>query len=72
MPLQPMFISLDPDETLEQRILQYKSEVRELVGDQLFLADPPHLTVYLAVFADELRGRSPDRSMRTAIPVTSC
>ena len=71
MTLQPMFISLDPDETLEQRIYQYKSEVRELVGDQLFLADPPHLTVYLSVFADEEAVVSAIESQRAKFQIDS-
>ena len=34
-------------------VMRYKREIRELVGTQLFLNDPPHLTVYLAAFLQE-------------------
>src|SRR5262249_47476167 len=36
-------------------VLSYKRRLRELVGEQLFLNDPPHLTVYLAHFAAKQR-----------------
>jgi 2'-5' RNA ligase len=48
---QPIFISLDPDPSIGALVLRYKQAVRNLVGDPLYLADPPHLTVYLAHFA---------------------
>jgi 2'-5' RNA ligase len=48
----PIFLSLDPDPTIDALIMRYKAQVRSLVGDQLFLADPPHVTVYLAHFSD--------------------
>jgi hypothetical protein len=46
----PVFISLEPDALLAERIAGFKRQVRELAGNQLFLSDPPHLTVYLAVY----------------------
>jgi hypothetical protein len=44
------FISLEPDEPLRALVQGYKDRVLRLVGDQLYLADAPHLTVYLAAF----------------------
>jgi 2'-5' RNA ligase len=51
----PMFVSLDPGPTITALVLHYKRRLRELVGDQMFLNDPPHLTVYLAHFASKSR-----------------
>jgi 2'-5' RNA ligase len=48
---KPMFLSLDPDPTIGDLVLRHKQQVQHLVGDQLFLNDPPHLTVYLAIFS---------------------
>jgi 2'-5' RNA ligase len=47
-----MFIALKPDAELGARIDAYKNETRDLVGDQLYLGDPPHLTVFLSVYPD--------------------
>jgi alpha-ribazole phosphatase len=48
----PVFLALQPDEAATQQIWQYKRRVRELVGDQLYLDHPPHLTFFLAAFSD--------------------
>ena len=48
---ETLFVALEPDAALAAMVGNYKRRVRELVGPQLFLDDPPHLTVYLAVFA---------------------
>jgi 2'-5' RNA ligase len=45
-----VFTALEPDAALHRLVQAYKDETRSLVGDQLYLADPPHLTLYLAVF----------------------
>ena len=45
-------ISLKPDMELAGRILSLKSRARAAVGDQQYLADSPHLTLYLADFPD--------------------
>ncbi len=44
------FISLEPDARLATFVRGYKRRVQQLVGDQLFLTDPPHTTLYLAAF----------------------
>ncbi len=48
----PFFISLDPEPAIESLVRRHKRRVRQLVGDQLYLNDPPHLTCYLAHFTD--------------------
>ena len=45
-------ITLEPDKILYEKIIALKAEVRELVGDQLYLQDEPHLTVYLGNFTE--------------------
>lgn len=45
-----LFAALDPDPELAALVADYKRQTRALAGDQLYLDDPPHLTVYLAVF----------------------
>jgi hypothetical protein len=48
----PFFLALDPEPAIESLVRGYKRRVRQAVGDQLYLNDPPHLTCYLAHFAD--------------------
>jgi len=48
----PFFLSFDPEPAIESLVRRYKRRVRQLVGDQLYLSDPPHMTCYLAHFAD--------------------
>lgn len=48
-----VFVSLEPDRELADRISGLKQQVRKLVGEQLYLSDPPHLTVYLAVYGNQ-------------------
>jgi 2'-5' RNA ligase len=45
-----MFAALEPDAALQRLVQDYKDETRALVGEQLFVDDPPHLTVFLSVF----------------------
>jgi hypothetical protein len=54
-PTVPVFVALKPDDRLHELVQGYKDRTRELVGDQLYLADPPHLTVYLACFPAAVR-----------------
>jgi hypothetical protein len=49
------FLAIEPPPALYQLIQQYKDETARLVGNQLYLADPPHLTVYLAAFPEDAR-----------------
>jgi 2'-5' RNA ligase len=44
------FISLEPDAHLASLVSGYKQRVQKLIGDQLYLQDPPHTTLYLAAF----------------------
>jgi 2'-5' RNA ligase len=46
------FVSLEPDAHLSALVMEYKRRVRKLAGDQLYLSDPPHTTLYLAPFED--------------------
>lgn len=46
------FLALTPDPRFAATVKKYKGRVRETVGPQLYLDDPPHLTLYLAVFTD--------------------
>jgi hypothetical protein len=45
-----IFAALEPDPALASLVADYKRQTRALAGEQLYLGDPPHLTVYLAVF----------------------
>ena len=47
------FISVDPSPEFCRTINAYKQKVRDLVGDQVFLNEPPHMTAYLARFAED-------------------
>jgi len=49
---QPHFIAILPRGELQSKILDCKSAVQRAVGDQMYLTDPPHLTVFLASFQD--------------------
>ena len=48
-----LFAALQPDAALTDFLLDAKRRTHDLVGPQQFLDDPPHLTVYLAWFAQE-------------------
>lgn len=50
--MDPIFIALEPDERFASVVTAYKDRTRTLVGDQQYLDDPPHLTLYLSVFED--------------------
>lgn len=50
--LTTCFLALEPDEKLTSLVLGHKRKVRELVGEQQFLNDPPHSTLYLASYSD--------------------
>lgn len=43
-------IALEPEEGFARWVGEYKDQVRGLVGQQLYLDHPPHLTLYTAVF----------------------
>jgi 2'-5' RNA ligase len=44
------FLALIPDEAFANAVLSYKRRTRQRIGPQLYLSDPPHLTLYLASF----------------------
>ncbi len=46
----PYFVALEPNDASREKINGWKRKVREVVGPQLYLDDPPHLTLYLAIF----------------------
>lgn len=46
----PYFVALLPDAPLSDLLLECKQRTRELAGDQLYLSDPPHLTLYVGLF----------------------
>lgn len=67
------FLALEPDDAFAQRVLDYKEQVRRLVGDQLYLDHPPHLTLYLGVFPakKDLVGLIGDLCRRLAAPTVT-
>lgn len=46
------FVSIDPSPEWAVKLRAYKDDVRQLVGDQAYLNDPPHMTAFLARFAE--------------------
>jgi 2'-5' RNA ligase len=44
-------LALEPDDAFARQVLAYKQRVEQLAGEQLYLSDPPHLTLYLGVYA---------------------
>ncbi len=51
-PALTVFAALQPDAALTALVGDFKARTKAIAGDQLYLADPPHATVYLAQFAD--------------------
>jgi hypothetical protein len=43
------------DPVLNEKVIKIKSKVRELIGEQQYLANPPHCTFYLGLFDDCIR-----------------
>lgn len=48
----PLFVALEPDVGTVERIWRYKRQTESLVGPQLYLDHPPHMTLYVGVFPD--------------------
>ncbi|EAQ77024.1 2'-5' RNA ligase family protein [Blastopirellula marina] len=46
------FVSIDPSPIWAVKLRAYKDDVRQLIGDQTYLDDPPHMTAYLARFPE--------------------
>jgi 2'-5' RNA ligase len=51
--LRSYFLALEPDDDFQNCVLVYKRRIRDLVGDQLYLDDPPHTTLLVASFPSE-------------------
>ena len=66
-------VALEPDEAFARQVLAYKERVGESVGEQLYLEDPPHLTLYVGVFGAgvELSGPIQDVCGRLAAPTAA-
>lgn len=58
-----LFAALEPDAALDELIRSYKQRVHELIGPQLYLDDPPHLTLFLAAFASKQQVIDTHRSL---------
>jgi hypothetical protein len=50
---------LEPDAAYSQWVWSCKRRVRELVGDQLYLDHPPHVTLYVSAFPSHVDLRDP-------------
>lgn len=46
-------ITLCPQKELFDKINEIKNQAKEIVGDQLYLKDEPHITVYIGVFEND-------------------
>ena len=66
-------LALEPDDAFGRQVLAYKERARRLAGEQLYLDDPPHLTLCLAVFdaATDLAGPIGALSRRVAAPTVT-
>lgn len=64
----PYFVALVPDQTLSASVLRAKSKVLAVVGPQLYLDDPPHITAYLGVFRSEDAARDAFLRITDALP----
>jgi 2'-5' RNA ligase len=61
------FVAIAPGSPLCNRIVEFKDLVRAIAGDQLYLNDPPHLTVFLANFQDRNRLLDGFRSLASSL-----
>ncbi len=52
-------------------MLEYKRRTREMAGEQLYLDDPPHATLYLALFDDASRTAGAVREFAAGSPAPS-
>ena len=67
-PSKPVFVALRPDPRLNELVQGYKDRTRTLVGPQLYLDDPPHLTVFLSSFSPSFRAAPLLRDLVTSAP----
>jgi len=49
-PVTTCFVALRPDDAFAAKVLEYKRRTKQRVGSQLYVDDPPHLTLYLSSF----------------------
>lgn len=72
-PLQTRFLALEPDEPFAREVRSYKERVRRAVGEQLYLGDPPHLTLYVGVFGSQTDVTGPIRQLcrHLAVPAVT-
>ena len=47
-------ITLEPEKKIADEISGIKQKIHHKIGDQLYLRDPPHITIYLGYFKDSL------------------
>ncbi len=45
-------ITLEPERKIAKEILAIKHKIRQSIGDQLYIKDPAHITIYLGYFRD--------------------
>ena len=66
-------LALEPDDAFARHVLAYKERTRRLAGEQLYLSDPPHLTLYLAVYGGgaDLAGPIGALCRRVAVPTVT-
>jgi len=61
--VESRFLALEPDDAFAAEVLAFKARVRHLVGDQLYLDHPPHLTLAMSVFRVEADVSGPIRDL---------
>ncbi|HUT93627.1 MAG TPA: 2'-5' RNA ligase family protein [Thermoguttaceae bacterium] len=61
--VESRFLALEPDDAFAAEVLAFKERVRRLVGEQLYLDHPPHLTLAMSVFRVEADVAGPIREL---------
>lgn len=61
--VESRFLALEPDDAFAAEVLGFKERVRRLVGEQLYLGHPPHLTLAMSVFRVEADVAGPIRDL---------
>jgi 2'-5' RNA ligase len=66
-------LALEPDDAFARHVLAYKERIRQLVDEQLYLDDPPHVTLYLGVYDARTDLAGPIRALcrRLAVPTVA-
>jgi len=55
--MKPYVFCLEPEKKLFSKIEDIKLQIKEQFGDQQYLSDPPHLTLYLGKFNNFIDNR---------------